>query len=110
MRIYTSPKEDNRWIFQHFRATFKGAGREEKIRQKAKELDFRYLSVYSTGDSLHAAYTSERDGYDFAARFHSYCLKAGMSDVVYVERSSDEHNIIVIVREGNIKRDKVGKA
>ena len=110
MRIYTSPKEDHRWIFQPFRATFKGAGREEKIRQKAKELDFRYLSVYSTGDSLHAAYTSERDGYDFAARFHSYCLKAGMSDVVYVERSSDEHNIIVIVREGNIKRDKVGNA
>lgn len=109
MRIYTSPKEDHRWIFQPFRATFRGAGREERIRQKAKELDFRYLSVYSTGDALHAAYTSERDGCDFAARFHSYCLKAGMTDVVYVERSSDEHNVIVIVRDGQIKRDKVGK-
>lgn len=109
MRIYTSPKEEHRWIFQPFRSVFKGAGREEKIRQTAKELDFRYLSVYSTGDALQAAYTSERDGYDFAARFHSYCLKAGMNDVVYVERSSNEHNVIVIVRDGHIKRDKVGK-
>lgn len=109
MRIYTSPKAEHRWIFQPFRATFRGAGREDKIRQKAKELDFRYLSVYAIDDALHAAYTSEREGYDFATRFHAYCLKADMTDVVYVERSSDEHNLIVIIRNGDINRDKVGK-
>lgn len=108
MRIYTSPKDDNRWIFQPFRETFRGAGREEKIRQKAKELDFRFLSVYSAGDALHAAYTSEREGWDFAARFLAYCLKSGITDVIYVERSSDEHNALVVVRNSNIKRDKVG--
>lgn len=108
MRIYNSPLNDTRWIFQPFRASFKGAGREEKIRQKGKELEIRYLSVYSVGDVLHAAYTSERDGYDFASRFHAYCLKIGLKDVVYIERSNDEHNVIVIIRDGNIKKDKVG--
>lgn len=109
MRLYISPKEEYRWIFQPFRASFKGAGREDKIRKLAKELDFRYLSVSLISDELHAAYTSERNGYDFATRFLSYCLNSGMKDAVYVERSSDEHNVMVIVRNGNIKQDKVGK-
>ena len=108
MRIYNSPLNDNRWIFQPFRASFSGVGREEKIREKGKSLEFRYIAVYSEGDTLHAAYTSERDGFDFAARFHSYCLKVGLTDVVYVERSNEDHNAIVIVRDGKIKKDKVG--
>ena len=56
MRIYSSPINDNRWIIQPFRTTFKGAGREEKIRESAKSLDFRFISVYSLGDSLLASY------------------------------------------------------
>lgn len=108
MRIYNSPKENYRWIFQPFRDKHTGAGREEKIRNSAKKNDFRYISVFASGDALHAAYTSEKNGYDFAARFASYCSQAGLMDVVYVERNNDDHNAIVIIKGGLIKQDKIG--
>lgn len=108
MRIYNSPLNDNRWILQPFRASFKGAGREERIREKAKSLEFRFICVYSQGDTLHAAYTTERDGYDFGSRLNEYCQSVGLKDVVYIERSNNDHNIIVIIRDGEIKKDKLG--
>lgn len=108
MRIYISPKEGYKWIFQPFRQSVRGANREERIRQSARELDFRFLCVYPENDVLHAAFTSERDGFDFATRFHAFTLKAALKDVIYVERSSDEHNAVVVIRDGQIKQDKVG--
>ncbi len=108
MRIYSSPKENNRWIFQPFRALYRGAGREDKIRKEAKRLDFRFVSVLPLNDALHVALTSEKGGYDFAARFLAYCHKAGIRDAVYLERNDDENNVIVIIKDFMIRQDKAG--
>ncbi|MCS6271900.1 hypothetical protein G3489_19685 [Shewanella baltica] len=109
MRIYVSPKNENRWILQPFRVVVKGAGREERLRLIAKANEFRYLNVFPLRDELHAAYTVEKNGFDFAARLLTYCNTSGIADLIYVERNNDDHNIIVFIKNGLIKQDKVGK-
>jgi len=108
MRIYTSPKEEYKWIFQPFRKSFKGAKREAKISQVAKQNEFRYLNVIASGDTLYASYCTEKDTYDFASRFLLYCKKTKLDHVIYVERNNDEHNALIVIKNNEIKQDKIG--
>ncbi|TVU70401.1 hypothetical protein FQP81_18265 [Pseudoalteromonas distincta] len=108
MRIYLSPKKEHRWLFQPFRESFSGAGRESKIRNSAKKNDFRYLNIFPSGDTLHAAFTSENNAFDFAARFLTYCESSSLENVIYTERSTDEACALVVIKNGKIYQDKVG--
>lgn len=108
MSIYASPEKETRWIFRPVRESFSGVGREEKIRASARMYGLKNISVVSKKNALFAAYSVEKDGYDFAMSFAAYCEEKAFKDVVYVERKSDWENVIVIIKDGLIKQDKVG--
>lgn len=108
MRIYTSPKEEYRWVFQPYRKIFKGAKREAKISSVAKQNEFRYLNVIASGEALHASYGTDKDTYDFASRFLLYCKKRKLDNVIYIERNNEEHNALVVIKNNEIKQDKIG--
>jgi hypothetical protein len=108
MHIYTSKEESYRWIFQPYRVFFSGAKREAKISLLAKKNEFRYLNVFRYGENLNVAYSTEKNGYDFASHFLFYCKKMRLDHVVYVEKMEGDQNAFILVQNNAIKQDKLG--
>ncbi|MCT8873741.1 hypothetical protein [Shewanella xiamenensis] len=109
MNIYLSPKYGHVWILQPYRTRITGVRREEQIRAEAKELDMRYLCVTVSADNaLHVAFSTEKDGGDFASKFASYCADNNIDNAIYFERGT-ELSLLVVIENGNVKQDRASE-